>query len=179
MIETKQCVSVACGINDVWTYVRNIRNWAELMPGLEDCDIVNDDDSHWVLKVGVGGMVRTVKVDVHVDEWDGPGRVLFAYKLQGDPVRGGGSYHAVAKGPTDTEMTLAIRVEGSGPMAPMWEAMGRPLLPKFALAFAEQLRDGIEAQMGASPAAAAERKGAGFFSWLLRFLRRLFADRQP
>lgn len=178
MIETAQTVTVACGIDDVWTYVRDIRNWAQLMPGLQDCDIRSDDDSHWVLKVGVGGMVRTVKVDVHVDQWDGPGRVLFSYQLQGDPVRGGGSYTAIAQGPAETEMTLAIRVEGSGPMAPMWEAMGGPLLPKFALAFAEQLRDGIEAQMGASPEATAGRKRGSFFSWLLGFLRRLFANRQ-
>ena len=46
----------------------------------------------WTLKVGVGGLVRTVKVQVHVDQWDGPERVLFSYKLEGDPVQGGGSY---------------------------------------------------------------------------------------
>lgn len=37
-----------------------------------------------------------------------------------------------------------MRVEGTGPMAPMWEAMGGPLLPKFAAAFARQLKAGIE-----------------------------------
>ena len=76
---------------------------------------------------GVGGLVRTVKVQVRVDQWDGPERVFFSYKLQGDPVQGGGSYHASRKAPQETEVALQVRVEGGGPMAPMWEAMGRPV----------------------------------------------------
>jgi carbon monoxide dehydrogenase subunit G len=124
--------------------VTNIRNWAELMPGLQSCDIVGDDDSHWVLKVGVGALVRTVKVNVHVDRWDGPERVLFTFRLQGDPVAGGGSYVAAPTSGSAVDMTLSLRVEGTGPMAPMWEAMAGPLLPKFALAFAQQLAEGIE-----------------------------------
>jgi hypothetical protein len=72
-------------------------------------------------------------------------------------------------------MQLTVHVEGSGPMAPMWEAMGGPLLPRFALAFAERLRDGIESTVGMRPAAAAERPaGRGFFAWLRRLVRSLF-----
>lgn len=148
MIETSQTVPVHVPIGDVWEYVKNISNWAELMPGLQSCDIIDENDSRWVLKVGVGALVRTVKVNVHVEQWDGPGRVLFQFKLQGDPVSGGGSYLAKSLGASTTEMALALRVEGTGPMAPMWEAMGSPLLPKFALAFAQQLAEGIERASG-------------------------------
>ena len=144
MIETAQTVQVAAPIDAAWQYVENIHNWAELMPGLQSCDVLNADDSRWVLKVGVGALVRTVKVDVHVDEWAGPERALFTFKLQGDPVVGGGSYQARPLPDGRVELTLSLRVEGTGPMAPMWEAMGGPLLPKFALAFARQLGEGIE-----------------------------------
>ena len=37
-------------------------------------------------------------------------------------------------------------------MAPMWEAMGRPLLPQLAKAFAAQLKAAIEQAAGAVPA---------------------------
>lgn len=146
MIETTQNVPVKVDIERVWNYVRDIRRWAQLMPGLQDCDIIDEDNSRWVLKVGVGGLVRTVTVNVHVDQWAGPETVFFSFALQGDPVRGSGSYNAAATGPNTTEMALSLQVEGSGPMAPMWEAMGSPLLPKFALAFARQLAEGIEAE---------------------------------
>lgn len=177
MIETTQSVPVGAGIDKVWDYVKDIRRWAELMPGLRDCDVLSDDDSRWVLKVGVGGLVRTVKVDVHVDQWDGPERVFFSFKLQGDPVQGGGSYLARANGADATEMTLSLKVEGSGPMAPMWEAMGGPLLPKFARAFAEQLAEGIERAghgAGEEGAAAAQPSREGPFAVLLWIWRALF-----
>ena len=175
MIETTQIVPVQVGIDKVWEYVRDIRRWAELMPGLQDCQLLNEDESRWILKVGVAALVRTVKVEVHVDQWDGPARALFSYKLQGDPVKGGGSFLAIPTGPEAIEMTLSLKVEGSGPMAPMWEAMGAPLLPKFARAFAEQLAQGIEAEYSGAAIAgsgdvAAAREPVGLLRWLWRAL---------
>jgi carbon monoxide dehydrogenase subunit G len=174
MIETEQTVNIDAGIDSVWDFARDIRGWAGLMPGMRECDVVDDDNSRWTLKVGVGGLVRTVRVQVHVDQWDGPGRALFSYKLEGDPVKGGGSYAAVRKGPTETEVTLQVRVEGAGPMAPMWEAMGKPLLPQLARGFAEQLKASIEEALGPAAApASAPAKPRGIAA-LIRWLRGLW-----
>ena len=176
MIETEQTVTIAAPIDGVWAFARDIRGWANLMPGLQDCVVEDDDNSRWVLKVGVGGLVRTVKVRVHVDAWDGPERVAFSYRLEGDPVQGGGSYLATPKGAAETEVSLQVRVEGSGPMAPMWEAMGRPLLPQLAKGFAEQLKAEIEkASAGVAPAtAAAPAKSGSVLAGLARWLRGLW-----
>ncbi|MEO6715786.1 MAG: SRPBCC family protein [Novosphingobium sp.] len=183
MIETVQKVPVRVGIEQVWVYVKDIRRWAQLVPGLQDCEIIDENNSRWVLKVGVGGLVRTVKVSVSVDQWDGPEQVLFSFKLEGDPVQGGGSYLATATSADAIGMTLSLRVEGSGPMAPMWEAMGGPLLPKFALAFAEQLAEGIEAEYaGAVPDGTrpqlADRPKQGPFALLIWLWRALFGRRR-
>lgn len=173
MIETTQTVPVHCEIGQVWNYVQDIRHWADLMPGLQDCEIIDADNSRWTLKVGVGGLVRTVRVKVHVDKWDGPGSVLFSFELEGDPVSGNGSYAAVESGASETEMTLALQIVGSGPLAPMWEAMGTPLLPKFARAFAEQLACGIEAHSGLAETSTPAVRSGGLFTWLLSLLKRL------
>ena len=153
MIETEQQVVINAGIDGVWNYAKDVPRWASIMPGYQECQIIDDDNSRWVLKVGVGAMVRTVKVQVHVDEWAGPERVDFSFKLEGDPVTGGGSYLASPNGANATNVKLHVRVEGGGPMAPMWEAMGGPILPKFAKGFAEQLKAMIEEALGvpASP----------------------------
>lgn len=176
MIETQPTVTIDADIRSVWDFARDIRKWAGLMPGMQDCTVIDDDNSLWILKVGVGGLVRTVKVTVHVDQWDGPARVFFSYKLEGDPVKGGGSYLATAKGPHQTEVTLQVRVEGSGPMAPMWEAMGRPLLPQLAKGFAAQLKAEIEKGVAAPvprPAAASTAPSvlAAIANWLRRAWR--------
>lgn len=169
MIETKQTVLVDVAIDRVWDYVRDMQRWASIMPGYRECAIIDADDSHWTLKVGVGGLVRTVNVLVHVDQWDGPERVFFSYRLKGDPVNGGGSYTAARNGPDKTDVTLHVRVEGTGPMAPMWEAMGGPLLPQFAKAFAGQLKNEIEKTCGVTALREATMPGA--HSFIARFAR--------
>ena len=172
MIETQQSARVRAGIDQVWDYVRDIARWAEIMPGYQSCEVIDDHASRWTLKVGVGRLIRTVKVQVQVNEWAGPGRVEFSYRLAGDPVAGGGTYTATAIGALETEITLHVRVVGSGPMAPMWEAMGKPLLPQFAAAFAEQLRDAIELAVGAGQRAASPKVPI-WRQWLRRIWRKL------
>lgn len=144
MIETEQSISIDATIDSVWVYVQDIRQWASLFPGCRDCTVIDAHDSRWVIKVGVGGLVRTVNVLVHVDEWDAPQRVNFSYKLEGDPVVGSGSYIASQTSADRTEVTFRVRVAGSGPVAPMWEAMSRPLLPTLAKSFAGKLKTEIE-----------------------------------
>jgi carbon monoxide dehydrogenase subunit G len=177
MIETEQTVTIRESIENVWNFARDIRGWAELMPGMQECEVIDDDNSRWTLKVGVGGLVRTVRVQVRVDQWDGPQRVYFTYKLEGDPVQGGGSYYATPAGPRETQVQLNVRVEGSGPMAPMWEAMGRPLLPQLAKAFSGQLRDKIEAAAGDAPAVA-PAKASGIVAWLRSVWSAIFGRRE-
>ena len=172
MIETTQSIQVEQGITQVWAYARDVERWAEIMPGFQNCEIIDDDNSLWVLKIGVGAMVRTVRVEVTVDRWAGPEEVDFHFKLKGDPVNGTGTYRAAANGP-HTDVALHVEVSGSGPMAPMWEAMGGPVLPKFATGFARQLKERIEAEFGvvagAAPVAAAAPRPsllARVWAWL-------------
>lgn len=178
MIEARHATTVAVPRARVWDYVVDIRNWAELMPGLQDFEVIDADNSRWVLKVGVGGMVRTVKVRVHVEEWAGPERARFAFKLEGDPVQGGGTYTALAKG-QETEFTLAIQVVGSGPVAPMWEALGRPVLPTFVKAFAGQLQERIEAYAGQAPTGRHALSQPSLLARMAQWLRSLFQEVTP
>jgi carbon monoxide dehydrogenase subunit G len=182
MIDTEQTIVIAAPIEVVWGHAKDIAGWARLMPGLQDCDIVDEDDSRWTLKVGVGAMVRTVKVFVHVDRWAGPDAVDFSYRLEGDPVNGGGTYRARRLGAGETEIALGVRVIGEGPMAPMWEAMGKPLLPKFARAFAEQFKTEIESaspQPSRGEAGAAARPHSNtLWAIVAAWLRRLLGKKR-
>ncbi|MCW1403261.1 SRPBCC family protein [Novosphingobium sp. MW5] len=145
MIETTQGTGIAAPISAVWDHVSDISRWAPLMPGMQSVEMIDADRSRWVLKVGVGGLVRTVKVEVTVDRWAGPDEVDFTYVLTSDPVKGSGTYRANTQGAGETAIELHVKVEGSGPMAPMWEAMGKPVLPQLAKAFAGALKGQIEA----------------------------------
>jgi carbon monoxide dehydrogenase subunit G len=151
MIEVERSILIDVGIEAVWHYVKDMRRWAALMPGYRECTVIDANDSRWTLKVGVGGLVRTVKVLVHVEAWHEPARVNFSYSLEGDPVQGSGSYTALQKSAAETEVALRVSVAGSGPMAPMWEAMSRPLLPQLVKSFAEKLKVEIEGAPAVPP----------------------------
>lgn len=177
MIETAHTVVIVAGIEQVWDYVRDIRRWANLFPGCRECAVIDEHDSRWTIKVGAGGLVKTVTVLVHVDEWAGPERVNFSYKLENEPVVGGGSYKAVRISATETEMTLNVRVEGSGAMAPMWEAVSKPLLPQLAKLFAGSLKAEIESSADETPAAPPSAKLSPFAAlrkWLRGVWRAVF-----
>ena len=144
MIEAEHSTAIHAHIDTVWDYVKDIQNWAVLFPGCSGCELLNDDDSRWTLKVGAGGMVKTVTVLVHVDNWAGPEAVDFSFMLEKEPVTGNGSFRAAATGKNETGICMRVQVAGSGAMAPMWEAMSKPLLPQLAKSFAAQLKAEIE-----------------------------------
>jgi carbon monoxide dehydrogenase subunit G len=173
MIETEQTVVIGSPIGAVWDYVQHIGTWADLMPGLQDFAIIDAHNSRWTLKVGVAALVRTVNVNVSIDQWDGPERVIFSFTLEGDPVQGGGTYTARARNGQETDVILKVQVLGTGPMAPMWEALGKPLLPQFAKAFAGQLKERIEQAGGAALTPAKDTTRSRVAAWLKRLWRRL------
>lgn len=180
MIETEQSIVIDAPIKTVWGYAEDISAWARLMPGFQECEIIDENDSRWTLKVGVGALVRTVNVAVHVDRWTGPNEVDFSYSLRGDPVEGGGTYRARSISDGQTEILLGVRVTGTGPMAPMWEAMGKPLLPKFARAFAEQFKAEVEQAVAPKLSATTDQRATApkaFSMRLLAWFRRLLGGR--
>ncbi len=172
MIEAEHSLIINSDIDQVWDYVQDIRKWANLFPGCRECEVLDEYNSKWILKVGTGGMVKTVNVLVHVDRWDGPGRVDFNYRLESEPVVGRGSYTASRKSDIETEVGLQVQVEGSGQMAAMWEAMCRPLLPQMAKTFSSRLKTEIEALAPAAAPVPAARPTLG--GRLGRWLRNLW-----
>ena len=148
MIANEHTFVIGTSIDKVWNYVEDIRGWASIFPGHQDCKLINDNDSEWTIKVTAAGVTRTDKVQVHVEEWDGPERVNFVFNVDDLPVEGNGTYVAKKISDNETEVLLKVAIIGSGPMAPMWEAVGTPLLPEFVKTFAEKLKAEIELAAG-------------------------------
>jgi carbon monoxide dehydrogenase subunit G len=144
MLEQRESIVIEAPLDIVWRYVGDMGNWASNMPGYRSFEMINDRESLWILKIGFGALVRTVKVRVHIDLWREPDHVTFSFILDDDPVDGGGAYVARGGSEGGTEVDLALSVNGKGKMAPAWEAMGRPILPKLLRGFSRTLKAKIE-----------------------------------
>jgi carbon monoxide dehydrogenase subunit G len=150
MIEHHQSLRINAPNARVWDYVSVMANWASNMPGYQSFDIVNDKESLWTLKIGVGALVRTIRVRVVIQQWDEPYHVSFTFRLDNDPVDGDGAYQATIRSGGITDVEISFRVTGRGPMSAAWEAMMRPILPKMAKGFGDTLTASIE-QLAAQP----------------------------
>lgn len=145
MIEHEQAVAIGSDINDVWAYVSDMQRWAVSVPGCKDCDVINSDRSIWTIRAGAGALIKTVKVNVLVEEWKAPTGVRFRFDVANEPVTGDGSYSARATD-SGSHLVLVLRIIGSGPMAPVWETLGKAIVPALAASFVESLRLQIEAE---------------------------------
>jgi carbon monoxide dehydrogenase subunit G len=80
----------------IWSYVREMDNWAPFLRGYQSHEKQRDTDSVWVLKGDVGMLTRTVKFHVRIDEWGEPSRVRFTLKGMNEPMEGGGEFRLEA-----------------------------------------------------------------------------------
>lgn len=182
MIEASHSVVIDAPIDRTWDYVKDIRRWATLFPGCQECTVIDDHDSRWTLKVGAGGLIKTVNVLVNVGQWDGPERVDFTFKLENEPVTGKGTYSAARCGPGQTDVALSVAVSGVGPMAPMWEAVSKPLLPHMAKVFAGKLKTAIESPAGVGATERPRARStwiAAVRAWIVSLRRALFDQPPP
>lgn len=148
MLETREQFEVRAPIERVWAYASDMRNWAANMPGFDSFESLSEADSRWTLKPRLGPFRRTVVMRVHVTEQQPPSRIGFTMESENDPVTGRGAFEAQALGPGSTGVTLSLRIDSSGPMAPMMESMARPVLPRMAKSFAESMARDIERNPG-------------------------------
>jgi carbon monoxide dehydrogenase subunit G len=76
----------------IWAYVREMDNWAHFLRGYQSHEKQSDTDSVWHLKGDVGMVARSVKFQVHIDEWKEPERVRFTLRGLNEPMEGGGEF---------------------------------------------------------------------------------------
>jgi carbon monoxide dehydrogenase subunit G len=90
--EAEYSTTARLPIPAIWSYVREMDNWARFLRGYQSHEKHGDKDSVWVLKGDVGMVTRTVKFRVHVDEWGEPKLVRFTLKGVNEPMEGGGEF---------------------------------------------------------------------------------------
>lgn len=128
-------VALDVPIMKIWNFVSDMGNWAPLVPGYIEHEILNERQSTWTFKGDLGLMKKTVKLQVDITEWIEPTTVKFHLTGLSEKFTGDGYFQAKAISDSKTNMTGNLNITAKG-------IMGRvinPLLKSFVPKTAEQL----------------------------------------
>lgn len=128
-------ISVPVNIDKIWEFVSDMNNWAPLVPGYIEHEIINENESTWAFKGDLGFMKKTVKLKIDIKEWNEPTGVVFDLTGMSDNFKGGGYFKAEAISDNETIMTGNLDITAGGMMG----AMINQILVKFVPQTAEEL----------------------------------------
>lgn len=132
-------VEVPLNIEIIWAFVHDMNNWAPLVPGYIDHEIISERQSTWSFKGDLGFMKKKVKLQIDIKEWNEPSEVIFDLKGLSDNFNGGGYFKAEYIDDKITNMTGYLDITAGGMMG----AMINQILMKFVPQTAQELTDAI------------------------------------
>ncbi|QTD41787.1 CoxG family protein [Sporosarcina sp. Te-1] len=132
-------VELQVPIENIWNFVSDMNNWAPLVPGYIEHEILSDKQSTWKFKGDLGFMKKTVKLQIDIQEWIEPSKVTFDLKGLSDNFTGGGYFEAEKISDTATSMTGHLDITAGGMMG----AMINTILKNFVPETAQQLTEAI------------------------------------
>ncbi|WP_079508977.1 CoxG family protein [Mesobacillus jeotgali] len=143
MPEGKHEVTIDVPIESVWDFVKDMDNWAPLLPGYISHEKLNEKQSNWTFKETVGVLKKKISLQVTILEWIEPSRVTFNLKGINENLTGNGYFSAETVGVNKTRMTGYLEMTAEGALAPVMNAVMKNSLPKsgqeLTTAIAEEL----------------------------------------
>jgi carbon monoxide dehydrogenase subunit G len=132
-------------INGVWDFVSDMNNWAPLVPGYIDHEILNDKESYWEFYGDIGIMRRKIKLQVKITSWEAPSKVTFDLKGKNEKFTGSGYFQGIALDEVNTQMTGNLNITATGMKAAVINPVLASFVPKTAAeltrAVAEKIRE--------------------------------------
>lgn len=119
-------------IDVIWGFVKDMDNWAPLVPGYIQHEKLSESQSTWEFKSDMGIMKKKVSLLVEIKEWKEPTRVSFDLTGLSDKYAGGGYFEVEALGNNKTKMTGFLDVNASGAMGKMVNSILKNTIPKAA-----------------------------------------------
>ncbi|HEY4553607.1 MAG TPA: SRPBCC family protein [Bacillaceae bacterium] len=130
-------------IERVWNFVKDMDNWAPLVPGYMEHEILSDTQSTWTFKGDIGIMKKTVKLQVDITEWKEPSLVTFDLTGLNENFSGNGYFKAEAITEKQTSMTGNLDITANGMMGPMINTILKSFVPKTAEELTEAIANKI------------------------------------
>jgi carbon monoxide dehydrogenase subunit G len=138
-------VEVHLPIEEVWNFVKDMDNWAPLVPGYIDHKKLSERQSTWEFKSDVGIMKKKVSLFIDIKEWMEPTRVTFDLTGINEKFTGSGYFKAESVGLNKTKMTGYLDIVAGGAMGSIVNNILKTTIPKtaeeMALAISSKLEE--------------------------------------
>lgn len=128
-------VEVDLPIQTVWEFVKDMDNWAPLIPGYIQHRRYTNRQSSWEFNSIIGFIKKRISLMVTIKEWVEPTKVSFNLKGINEKFTGEGFFLAEAIAPNKTRITGLLEITASGPMGPLVNQALKSYLPKITEEF--------------------------------------------
>ncbi|BCB03845.1 CoxG family protein [Bacillus sp. KH172YL63] len=115
-------VEVRATRSEVWEFIRDMNQWAPLVPGYKSHHIHSENLSSWTFTVQYGVVKKKLSVKVLITEWKEPSQVTFVITGINHKLTGKGSFRAVEKNNRITSMTGYLEIEAMSPVGKLLQA---------------------------------------------------------
>lgn len=139
-------ITIKTPIDEVWAFVKDMDNWAPLLPGYISHEQLNDHQSIWTFKETVGLLKKKISLQVTIKEWIEPERVTFDLKGINENLTGSGYFKAETIDQKTTRMTGYLEMTAEGPLAPVMNAVMKTSLPKSGEELTKSIAEKIAEQ---------------------------------
>ncbi len=123
-------VEVDLSINKVWDFVKDMDNWAPLIPGYIQHRKFTNRQSTWEFYSNIGFIKKKISLMITIKEWIEPTKVTFHLKGENEGLSGEGYFLAESIDKNKTKITGALEITAGGAMGPVVNAVLKTHLPK-------------------------------------------------
>lgn len=136
-------VKLDVSIENIWDFVSDMNNWAPLVPGYIEHEIIKENQSTWEFKSDIGIIQKTIKLQIDITEWREPSLVTFNLTGLNEKFAGSGYFEAEKLNANQTIMTGNLDITAKGMIGPMINKV----LKKYVPDTAQELTDAIANKM--------------------------------
>lgn len=123
----------------IWNFVSDMNNWAPLVPGYTEHEIINERQSTWKLHGDIGVVQKDVRVKVRITEWTEPSHIIFELSGSSESWVGDGYFKATPLSQAKTQITGSLNITVKGMMGAMINPVLKTVIPKIGKEFTEKV----------------------------------------
>lgn len=131
-------------IDQVWSFISDMNNWAPLVPGYMEHNILNDKQSTWKFQGDLGFVKKTINLKINITRWQEPTKITFNLMGVDTNFKGDGYFEATSVSKQLTKVTGFLNITAKGLKGPMMNTVLKSFVPNTT----KQLTEAIAQKMG-------------------------------